>query len=245
VGRSDARCLIKSGEDGGWASEVGLVVAADFDAAGKLSDLLRECGYYCSVARRDEGLRAIGAAAPNFVVIDHEASDLDGWSLLIRVREITSVPIVVIADESIGDLTVEALDLGASAFLGRPVNQEELCLRVARALRRSSADPRRSGAIQDQFFQIDLIEKRAWVLEMELDLTATEFRFLVALATRPGEALSHEQIVELVWPDGFRELDQVKLNVSYLRRAVKEVAAVDPIVTVAGIGYRYEPRHTD
>jgi two-component system, OmpR family, KDP operon response regulator KdpE len=241
----NARWLFKSADERGWKSDLGLIVAADFEAAGRLSKELHDCGYTCTVARRSEGLRAVEGARPHFVVLDHDPSDLDGWSLLSRIGERTAAPIIVVADESPGDSTVVALGLGASAFLVRPVSEEELCLRVSAALRRSSLEPREVRSIDDNFFQLDLIRERAAVLELELDLTPTEFRLLAALARHPGAALGHDRILELVWPDGFRELDQVKLNVSYLRRAVRAVAPIDPIETVPGIGYRYEPRRID
>jgi DNA-binding response OmpR family regulator len=222
-----------------------LILAADFVSAERLSRQLLDCGYSCAVARRSEGLKAASESEPDFVVFDHDASDFAGWSLLARLPEVTDAPIIILADESIAGPTVEALRLGAAALLQKPVDPEELCLRVAVALRGAVVEPREASGIGDEFFQVDLAEKSASVLGLELDLGPTELRLLAAFATHREVAMSHDRILGLVWPDGFRERTMVKLYVSNLRRSVREVAPMDPVVTLSGIGYRYEPRRTD
>jgi DNA-binding response OmpR family regulator len=219
-----------------------LIIAADFEAGARLSKQLHDCGYSCTVARRNEGLRAVGESEPHFVVLDHDSSDVAGWIVLVRIAEITNAPIIVLGDDSVAGPTIEALRLGAAAFLGRPPSEEELCFRVAGALRRSAIEPREGPSISDDFFQIDLVDKSASVFERRLNLKPTEYRMLVAFARHPEMALDHDRILELVWPDGFQERGIVKLYVSYLRRAVAKVAPVDPVKTVSGVGYRYEPR---
>ncbi len=181
-------------------------------------------------------------AGAHFVVLDLDQTDPSGWDLVARLAELTTAPILVRAETGTEESTITALGLGASAFLFKPVSLVELCLRIEAAVRRGSIEPWEDQSISDAFFQIDMVERWASVLGRVLKLTPVEFRLLVAFARRPGEALGHERILDLVWPGGFRERNQVKLNVSYLRRSVRRVAPVDPITTVPGIGYRYEPR---
>jgi DNA-binding response OmpR family regulator len=80
------------------------------------------------------------------------------------------------------------------------------------------------------------------VLGNEVALTPIEFRMLATFAENPGRVLGHGQLLELVWGDKIRERDEVKLYVSYLRRKLNYAAAVDPVETVRGVGYRYRPR---
>jgi DNA-binding response OmpR family regulator len=65
---------------------------------------------------------------------------------------------------------------------------------------------------------------------------------LATFAENPGRVLSHDQLLDRVWGDRIRERDEVKLYVSYLRRKLADAAAVDPVETVRGVGYRYLPR---
>ena len=77
----------------------------------------------------------------------------------------------------------------------------------------------------------------------EVELTPTEFRLLGALVRHPNQVLSREQLLEQVWGNSRgHSRDQVKLYVSYLRRKLSDAGGIDPVETVRGFGYRYEPR---
>jgi len=85
---------------------------------------------------------------------------------------------------------------------------------------------------------------RVEALGIEVPLTPTEFRMLGAFAENPGRVLGHGQLLDMVWGDRIRAKDEVKLYVSYLRRKLG-AAGVDPVETVRGVGYRYQPRHAE
>ena len=102
----------------------------------------------------------------------------------------------------------------------------------------------RSETYADALLQVDFAQRRVAVNGDEVALTPLEFRLLAAFVRHPGQLLSHDQLLELVWGDSFSaSRDQVKLYVGYLRRKLEGAGAdAAPIETVRGFGYRYRPR---
>ncbi len=121
----------------------------------------------------------------------------------------------------------------------KPFGRSEILARVEALLRRprASATP---AMFADDFVQIDHLRHEVEALGAKIVLTPTEFRMLAAFSRHAGQALSHSQLLELVWGEGQRDQREVKLYVSYLRRKLR-AAGVEPIETVRGIGYRYRP----
>jgi DNA-binding response OmpR family regulator len=219
----------------------GLLIGRRPEQMDAIARALADSGYRCTAVARGEGLQALSSMRPSFVVLDHDPPDLEAWQLLRRLVELRPAPVLVVSESEVEDATARALQIGADAFLVKPVGPEELAARVEAMLRRHSPTapvPVLSGSP----IEIDLHRKTVHALGREVLLTPTEFRLLAALAQRPGEVLSHTHLIAAVWPDSDRELSEVKLYVSYLRRTFRRTVAIDPIQTVRGIGYRYEPR---
>jgi DNA-binding response OmpR family regulator len=191
------------------------------------------------------GLKAFYAERPDVVVLDLDLRDPDGFEVLIRVRELSDVPVLVVAGEgSRGEERVRALRAGADDCVSRPLSRTETVARIEALLRRSRADAQPSAVLDDEFVHIDRLRHRVEVLGVEVALTPTEFRMLSTFAEHPGRVLGHGQLLEMVWGEGTRERDEVKLYVSYLRRKLGKAAKVNPVETVRGVGYRYRPRLT-
>ncbi len=189
------------------------------------------------------GLKAFYAERPDVVVLDLELEDRDGLDVLTKIRELSDVPVVVVTAPGHGEAErVRALRAGADDCVTRPVGGQEMLARVEALLRRPRSGVLRSTVLDDEFIRIDRAQHRVEVLGVEVRLTPTEFRMLATFAAHPGRVLGHGQILEMVWGHGFREKDEVKLYVSYLRRKLGDAAGVDPVETVRGIGYRYHPR---
>jgi DNA-binding response OmpR family regulator len=189
----------------------------------------------------DEGLRAFRERRPDIVVLDVELPDAHGLDILATIRALSDVPVLMLAGSEEGD-RVSALRGGADDCVSKPLRPAELEARVEALLRRPRQGDAGPVVLVDDFVEIDLLRHRATVLGHEVALTPIEFRMLATFAENPGRVLGHGQLLELVWGDRIRERDEVKLYVSYLRRKLGDAAAVDPVETVRGIGYRYRPR---
>ena len=191
------------------------------------------------------GLRAFCDEQPDVVVLDLELRDGDGLGVLAKIRELSDVPVMVVTSRARGGIErVRALRAGADDCVTRPISWQEMLARVEALLRRPRVEGGQSVILVDEFLHIDRVRHRVEVLGVEVPLTPTEFKMLAAFAAHPGRVLSHNKILELVWGSAMREKDEVKLYVSYLRRKLGAAAQVDPVETVRGVGYRYQPRRT-
>jgi DNA-binding response OmpR family regulator len=189
------------------------------------------------------GLRAFYAERPDVVMLDLELDDADGFEVLARIRELSDVPMLALtAPDSSGDERARALRAGADDCVARPLCRTEMTARIEALLRRSRTAAQPTAVLDDDFVHIDRLRHRVEVLGVEVALTPTEFRMLATFAEHPGRVLGHAQLLEMVWGDGIRERDEVKLYVSYLRRKLGRAARVNPVETVRGVGYRYRPR---
>lgn len=196
-------------------------------------------------AEGGEGLKAFYAERPDVVLLDLGLPNEEGWAVLASIRELSDAPVVAIAARDGEAARVRALRSGADDCVTEPFGGPELLARLEALLRRPRSSAEAATAVlDDEFIHIDRIRHRVEVLGVEVALTPTEFRMLSAFAEHPGRVLGHGQLLEMVWGNGLRERDEVKLYVSYLRRKLDDAARVDPVETVRGVGYRYRPRRT-
>jgi DNA-binding response OmpR family regulator len=222
-----------------------LAIGGDPEARGALRSLLAATELELLQADDGgEGLRLFYAEQPDIVVLGLDLPDGDGWGVLMTIRELSDVAVVAIAVRDGEAERVRALRAGADDCVTEPVGGPELLARIEALLRRVSSRNEAAAVLEDEFVHIDRVRHRVEVLGVEVSLTPTEFRMLSTFAEHPGRVLGHGQLLEMVWGNGLRERDEVKLYVSYLRRKLGDAARVDPVETVRGVGYRYRPRRT-
>ena len=192
------------------------------------------------------GLKVFYAERPDVVLLELGLKDVGGFEVLATIRELSDVPVLAVSAEGDGGTEpVRALNAGADDCVGVPCSGPEMLARIEALLRRAHAEPRPTAVLDDEFVHIDRLRHRVEVLGVEVALTPTEFRMLSTFAEHPGRVLGHGQLLEMVWGNGMRERDEVKLYVSYLRRKLGAAAQVNPVETVRGVGYRYRPRLSD
>jgi DNA-binding response OmpR family regulator len=168
--------------------------------------------------------------------------ELDGWATLERIRELSSVPVVMLSALGAELEKVRALRGGADDYVTKPFGRQELLARVESVLRRSPSREVRA-TYADDLLEVDFSQRRVRANGVDVELTPLEFRLLTAFVDHPGQLLEHDQLLLLAW-GGERgsSRDQVKLYVGYLRRKLG-AAGVSPevIESVRGYGYRYAP----
>jgi DNA-binding response OmpR family regulator len=221
-----------------------LVVDDDDDIRGLVRKLLERAGTEVrETPNGREGLREFHAWRPDLVVLDVSMPELDGWSVLERIRDMSDVPVLMLTARADELERVRGLQAGADDYVVKPFGKQELVARVQALLRRAQ----RGGAAEepetyaDAYLSIDWAQARVAVGDREVQLTPLEFRLLSTFVRHPRQVLSRDQLLELVWGDAFGVAgDQVKLYVGYLRRKLDPDASdTVPIETVRGFGYRY------
>jgi two-component system KDP operon response regulator KdpE len=189
----------------------------------------------------DEALSMIHADRPDLVVLDLALPRRDGFTVLEQVRAKSDLPIIVLTARGLEEDKVRGLRLGADDYLTKPFSPRELVARIESVLRRSSARAPRVGLIRTHDLLIDLSARRVRRSGTEVHFTPTEFNLLVELASRAGQAMAHEALLERVWGPEYRhETQYLKVYVGRLRDKIEP----DPdeprlIQTVRGVGYRF------
>jgi DNA-binding response OmpR family regulator len=222
-----------------------LVVDDDDDIRNLVRTLLERTGAVVRDAPNGrDGLREFHAWRPDLVILDVNMPEMDGWSVLERIRDMSEVPVLMLTARGEELERVRGLQAGADDYVVKPFGRQELVARIQALLRRASrgAPEQESDTYADAYLSIDWAQARVTVGDREVQLTPLEFRLLSTFVRHPRQVLSREQLLELVWGDAFGVGgDQVKLYVGYLRRKLAPNALdTVPIETVRGFGYRYK-----
>jgi DNA-binding response OmpR family regulator len=218
-----------------------LVVDDEADIRGLLRDLLERAGHSVTEAADGrDGVRLFYAEQPDLVILDVAMPGFDGWQVLERIRELSSVPVLMLTARTQELDKVRGLRAGADDYITKPFGRQELLARVDAHLRRRPSEPERATSYADANVEIDFTQRSVRVRGDEVSLTPLEFKLLTTFVQNPSQVLSHEQLLQHVWRDARGTREQVKLYVGYLRRKLGELPdGGSPIETVRGFGYRY------
>lgn len=180
---------------------------------------------------------------PDVVVLDVMLPDIDGFEVLQLIREVSSVPVIMLTAKGEEEDRVKGLELGADDYVTKPFSPRELVSRVRAVLRRvDQSSSTGEGIIEvDDHLKIDF-GRREIRLDGELvKLRPTEYRLLYHLVKNAGWVLTYDQILAKVWGYEYRdEPHYVRLYVNYLRQKLEQDPA-NPIyiLTERGVGYRF------
>jgi DNA-binding response OmpR family regulator len=221
-----------------------LVVDDDDDLRAMVSKLLERAGMSTLEAvDGNEGLRKFFASRPDVVVLDVSMPGMDGFEVLERIRDLSDVPVLLLTARGVEMEKVRGLKSGADDYVTKPFGRQELAARVEALLRRrGDRDGGVPDVVSDSLCEVDFTQAKASVRGQELSLTPLEFKLLAAFVRNPNQVLSREQLLDQAWTNSSNaSREQVKLYVGYLRRKLREAADAEPLETVRGFGYRYNP----
>ncbi len=220
-----------------------LIIEDDRSISGLLEQTLRESGYRVEVAHDGEtGLVAFQQRRPDLVILDLRLPGIDGFEVCRRIRSQDATPVLMLTarDEEVDK--VVGLELGADDYVTKPFGMRELGARIRALLRRGrdrSGLPRRldCGALQ-----LDLDCRTVLLGGVAVELTHTEFELLAALAARPGQVFTRQQLLEQAWGYHFEGYERtVDSHITRLRKKL-EPDCDEPrfIMTVRGVGYKFQ-----
>ncbi len=220
-----------------------LVVDDEENICELMTYVLQEEGHTVATAKDGrEGLKALFSWQPSLVVLDLMMPQMDGWTLLDRIREVSEAPVIVVSALGEEGDKVRALRSGADDYITKPLRISEFLARVDAALRKAKDTPQVKEEYKDPVLQVDFPHHYVYVNGHKLDLSPTEFRLLSALVRNASVVLSPDRLLDLCWKEGEGGPENVRVYVGYLRRKLEEFHTTAPLIeTVREFGYRYCP----
>jgi two-component system KDP operon response regulator KdpE len=190
-----------------------------------------------------QALQRLRDDAPDLILLDVMMPDMDGFEVLELIREINTVPVIMLTAKGEENDRVRGLELGADDYVTKPFSPRELTSRIKAVLRRTEgAGTGMHGLIEiDDRLKIDFDRREIWLEGKIVKLRPTEYRLLYHLVQNAGWVISHDQILAKVWGYEYRdEPHYVRLYINYLRQKLEKNPA-DPryILTERGVGYRF------
>lgn len=205
-----------------------------------LGHALTASGYIVTqAATATAGLAAIEKDAPDLLILDIGLPDLDGKTVIERLRLTTDLPIIVLSAQDQEMEKIMALDLGANDFVAKPFMIGELLARMRACLRQTKSVP--VEVIRHGSLIIDLAAHSVTQNGVALRLTPKEFDLLDMLAHNPGRVLTHRQLLKQIWgPAHVDDLPYLRVFIGQLRQKIEEDPTMpELILTEPGIGYRW------
>ncbi|BAJ63417.1 MULTISPECIES: response regulator transcription factor [Anaerolinea] len=211
---------------------------------------LEAAGYLVSTASNgEEALELISSRQPDLVILDVMMPHLDGFSTCERIRQFSSVPIIMLTAKGEEQDRVKGLNVGADDYVVKPFSATELIARVRAVLRRAQTA---EAVTQNRYFthgnlKIDFARAEVWKDDKPVFLSATEYRLLIQFAHNMGRVLSPEELLTAVWGTQYKEDKEILwVSIARLRQKLEDNPH-NPvhIVTRSGLGYLMPPMEKD
>lgn len=187
----------------------------------------------------EEGWQKAAMVRPDAIILDMGLPDYDGLTVIRKIREWSSVPIIMVSVREQEYDKVAALDLGADDYLTKPFSMAELLARIRVALRHHGTTGE-EPILKVADLEMDLIQRKVTLRDNEIKLTPTEYELLRYMMSNPGKVLTHRQLLTRVWGLEYQEESQyLRIYISQLRKKIE----ADPnrpvyIITEPAVGYR-------
>lgn len=205
-----------------------------------IKNSLEQQGYNVLVAYSGyEALSILKTEKVDFIILDLMLPDIDGMMLCKKIRETRNTPILMLTAKD-GDYDkILGFELGADDYMTKPFNVLELIARI-------KAISRRSESKQDDlvlFFEdltINYQERKAYLHDKEVKLTAKEFDMLYLMAKNPGRVYTREEIFNFIWEEEPLDVRTIDVHIKNLREKIEpNVKKPQFIMTKWGVGYYF------
>ena len=219
-----------------------LIVEDELKITRLVRDYLEQAGF--AVVEAADGQAAIAAARaerPDMILLDLGLPGMDGLDVTRRLRETSSVPIIMLTARVEETDRIVGLELGADDYITKPFSPRELVARIRAVLRRADATLGGGELVRAGEVTLDIPKRRVTVRDGDVELTATEFDLLLTLARHPGRIYTRAQLLDNVHGVTFESYERsIDAHVKNIRRKIES----DPrhprlVLTVYGVGYRF------
>jgi len=227
-----------------------LVVDDEADTLRMITRNLEQAGFrVIQAASGQEALRQMYDNRPDLLVLDVDLSKsgsrMDGITVCQRIREVSTVPIIMVTAKTAPEDIVVGLEAGADDYVNKPFNKDVLIARIRANLRRAANEPtyEKSGVIySDSYLTINLDERRVTRDGIQVKLSPTEFNMLAKLIQSSPRVVAYRDLLESVWGyEYIDDIDYLRVYMWHLRRKVeKDARAPVYLINELGVGYRFE-----
>jgi two-component system KDP operon response regulator KdpE len=190
-----------------------------------------------------QALEQVRQYTPDLIIMDVMMPELDGFETLKMLREISTVPVILLTVKDEEEDKIHGLGLGADDYITKPFSPRELVSRVEAVLRRAEwpAPPPRTVLRIDDHLSVDFNRHQVIVGGERIELRPTEYRLLYTLIQNAGWVIPHETLLAKVWGYEYRdETHYLRLYINYLRKKIEpDPANPHYILTERGVGYRF------
>lgn len=188
-----------------------------------------------------DGLQQCAEQIADLVILDLGLPDMDGQEFIQRLREWSTIPIIVLSVRSDEAEKVRALDSGANDYVTKPFGISELMARIRVLLRNSEAQQDEAGSLfEHSGLRVDLASRTVTVKGKLVQLSRKEYDLLKLFVSNPGRVLTHQQIMREIWgPNREDETHHLRVLIGHLRQKLGDRPARPRyILTEQGVGYR-------
>jgi two-component system, OmpR family, KDP operon response regulator KdpE len=187
-----------------------------------------------------EAITLTATERPELVLLDLGLADMDGLEVIHRLREWSTVPIIVVSVRGQEAVKINALDSGADDYVTKPFGMGELLARIRAALRHWLQAEVDEPAFRSSGLSVDLVRRVVTVDGREVKLTPKEYDLLRVLVTHAGKVITHQQLLREVWgPASLYETHYLRVYIGQLRQKLEpDPARPWYILTEPGVGYR-------
>ena len=217
-----------------------LVVDDEVQILKLLRVALTRHGYHVlEAATGQEGLNLAAIERPDIIILDLGLPDIDGLDIVSRIREWSSVPIIILSARGQEHDKVLALDTGADDYLTKPFGMGELLARIRASLRHIAGAENEPVLVFDDL-TVDLAHRRVSVKGEEVKLTPTEYDLLKNLSVHAGKVLTHRQLLRTIWGLSYEnDTHYLRVYIGHLRKKIEDnPSRPRHIITEPGVGYR-------
>ncbi|MGN1052206.1 MAG: response regulator transcription factor [Candidatus Scatosoma sp.] len=174
---------------------------------------------------------------PDLVILDIMLPDMDGYTVLTKIRQFDELlPVIIVSAKTDEISFVKGLNKGADDYMAKPFSVLELMARIKTNLRRGDLQVRAADG-----FVVDSNTYKIYYRETDLLLTLKEFKLMKLLTEKSGVTIGREELFREVWgEDFFGETRTLDMHMASLREKIKRAGGPDCIVTVRGVGYRFD-----
>jgi two-component system alkaline phosphatase synthesis response regulator PhoP len=222
-----------------------LVVDDEKELTSLVSLHMKMAGYEVLTASNGEKALDISREEkPDLIILDLMLPKIDGLQVCELLRQDAAtqhIPVIMLTARAETEDKLKGFEAGADDYVTKPFSPRELVARVKRVLARAETQPTLSKRYIKGKVEIDLEDFKVKVEGEEVVLTEKEKAILKVLVSRPGELLTHEQILDSVWGDDIVEYGNIDVHIRHLREKIEN----DPdnpqlIKTIKGEGYKFE-----